>query len=210
MRSKLKLLFIGCLFIATQLSAQSASSSVEKVTYALSTLDAKGVTADEADVLSSRLRSELVNLGFTLLERGKMDEILKEQGFQKTGLCSETTCLVEMGQLLGVSYMVAGSIGRVGSSYSISVRLFSVKTGEIVKDISQTFKGSIDDLLETEIPVVARKLAGIKTDQKNRKWVYATIGVVGLGGAGLAYYFLSRPDEQTASPKQNADVKVRW
>ena len=84
-------------------------------TYAVSPLDAIGITKDEAKVLTSALRSELISTAnFKVLERDKMNEILTEQGFQQTGVCNETSCLVEMGQLLGVTQMIAGSIGKVG------------------------------------------------------------------------------------------------
>ncbi len=88
-------------------------------------LDAKGVSEIEASVLTERLALELFHTGrFTVLERGKMEEILTEQDFQLTGCVSEE-CLVEVGQLLGVEAMMAGSVSRIGETYSVILRLIS-------------------------------------------------------------------------------------
>ena len=44
-----------------------------------------------------------------MMERGLMDEILTEQGFQQTG-CASDECIVEMGKLVGVKQIIGGSI----------------------------------------------------------------------------------------------------
>ncbi len=53
---------------------------VEKKTVAVLPFDAIEVTESEAIILSNKLSTELVKQGdFTVLERGEMDAILKEQ-----------------------------------------------------------------------------------------------------------------------------------
>ncbi|MBA7642539.1 MAG: hypothetical protein GH143_08950 [Calditrichaeota bacterium] len=95
-------------------------------------LDAKGVSEIEASVLTERLALELFRTGrFTVLERGKMEDILTEQDFQLTGCVSEE-CLVEVGRLLGVEQMMAGSVSRIGNTYSVILRLISAESGAIV------------------------------------------------------------------------------
>ncbi|OGJ91390.1 MAG: hypothetical protein A2268_00095 [Candidatus Raymondbacteria bacterium RifOxyA12_full_50_37] len=206
------LFFLLGIFIGTSMPANITELS--KNTVALNTLDAKGITKNEADVLTSKLRSELIaTAGFTVLERDKMDEILKEQGFQQTGACTQSECLVEMGQLLGVTHVIAGSLGKIGETYSINVRLISVKTGAIVRDVSQTYKGSIDDVLTSQMNIVAKKLAGIKVEEKkNRTWLWITLGIVGVAGAGTAYAVLSKDDKPIdQTPDKTAfDLDVNW
>ncbi len=123
-------------------------------------LDAKGVSEIEASVLTERLALELFRTGrFTVLERGKMEEILIEQDFQLTGCVSEE-CLVEVGQLLGVEQMMAGSVSRIGNTYSVILRLISAETGAIVQVASYDQKGAIDELLSAGMRVVALSIAG--------------------------------------------------
>ena len=204
----IKILILTIILFPLSLFPQNVTPQ-EKYTFAISDLDAKGITKDESEILTSKLRSEFINLGFIVLERAKMDEILKEQGVQQTGVCSDASCAIEMGQLLGVTHVIVGSIGKIGGSYTVDARLISIKTGAIVRAVSQTSKGSIEDLLEKEMPSVAKQLAGFKEDKKSRTWLYVSIGAVGLGGAGLAYYLLSGNDKET-SKKTSADVTVRW
>ena len=110
-------------------------------------LEGRGISALEAQTLTDRMRSELVKTGaVTIVERGQMQEVLEEQGFQQTG-CTSAECAVEVGKLLGVSQMVTGSIGKIGQSYTIDVRLFSVETGAITKTVNSTYRGEIDGLI---------------------------------------------------------------
>ncbi|MFQ6616214.1 MAG: CsgG/HfaB family protein [Fidelibacterota bacterium] len=117
------------------------------VTVAVLDMEGRGISALEAQTLTDRMRSELVNTGaVTVVERGQMQEVLEEQGFQQTG-CTSAECAVEVGKLLGVSEMVTGSIGKIGQSYTIDVRMFSVETGAISKSVNRTYKGEVDGLI---------------------------------------------------------------
>lgn len=198
--------FISIIIIASFFVIQSA----ELTSLAVNDLDARGINKDEAAVLTDKLRSELSQLGgFRILERGKMEEILKEQGFQQSGTCSESSCYVEMGQLLGVENLVAGSIGKVGVAYSVNVRMFSVQTGEIKKDVSMTYKGEVEDLLEVTIPAVARKLAGLDEKKKSRVWWWVAGGAIVAGG-GAAVYLLTQKEADKPAEATAHDLTVGW
>ena len=123
-------------------------------------LEATGVTESEAKTLTDKLRGELINTGkFKVIERSQMEQILKEQGFQQTG-CTSSDCAVEMGQLLGVKNIITGSIGKVGQTFLISVRIIHVGTGEITKIVDEDMQGKIDVLLTKGMKNVALKLVG--------------------------------------------------
>ena len=100
-------------------------------------LEAVGVSESESITLSDRLRSEIVSVGsFTVIERAKMNTILKEQGFQNSG-CTTDECAVEIGKLLNIHVVTAGSIGQVGSMYTISLRMIDVESGEILLTVNE-------------------------------------------------------------------------
>ena len=110
-------------------------------------LEGRGVSQTEAASLTDRLRTSLVRTGtITVVERGQMQQILSEQDFQLYG-CTSNECVVEVGQLLGVSVMIAGSIGRVGSMYSIDIRIIDVQTGKIIDSIIHDYQGEVEGLL---------------------------------------------------------------
>jgi len=119
-----------------------------------------GVGAGEAELISDRLRGELFNTGkVNVMERDQMQEILKEQGFQQSGACSNEACMVEIGQLLGVEQLITGSLGKVGSMFLVNLRIIDVKTAKITKVVSKDIKGSIEDVVG-ELGAIAAELAG--------------------------------------------------
>ena len=142
-----------------QLIQQNAQGS-GKLVIAIIDLEGRGISSLETQTLTDRMRSELVSTGaVTIVERGQMTEILSEQGFQQTG-CVSSECAVEVGKLLGVSQMATGSIGKIGASYTIDVRMFAVEDGAIVRSVNRTYSGAIDGLI-TEIEIISWQLIGI-------------------------------------------------
>ena len=73
--------------------------------------DGFGLSGPEIQALTNRFRTNLIQLGtYRLIERGSMLQILQEQDFQITG-CTSDECAVEIGQLLGVTTAVTGTVG---------------------------------------------------------------------------------------------------
>jgi TolB-like protein len=105
-----------------------------------------------------RLRTELVGTGqLTIIERGKMEEVLEEQSFQQTG-CVSSECAVEVGKLLGVEQIVTGNISKVGTLFSVTARVVSVQSGEIVRSTIYDHSGDIGGLLTQGMKKVAEEL----------------------------------------------------
>jgi len=127
---------------------------------AVDDLSPRGVTTSDAEILGDRLRAELLATGsFRVMERGQMDQILKEQSFQKSGSCDQSECAVEIGKLLAVDRMIVGSVGKLGELYTIQARILDVQTGEIVFSANQDYEGKIEGLLSKSLPELARRLA---------------------------------------------------
>lgn len=157
--------FFLCCIIGLGLIGVNLLFAQNQRTFAILDFEARGVSAVEVDVLADRLEAELVNGGIVkIVERGQIRQILEEQDFQLSG-CTSNECAVEIGQLLGVSHMVAGSIGKIGSTYSITIRTVHVGTGEITKSVMRDYRGEIDGLL-AEMAYVARALANPDAEDK--------------------------------------------
>lgn len=148
-------------FILPTLLTLQLSAQPDKLNVAVNELAAQGVTRDEAAIFSERLRSEMINTGvFRVMERSEMATILKEQGFQKSGACDDQSCLVEVGQLLGVDRMVAGTAGRTGSFFTISLRMINVATGEIMFTVNEDCNScDITMVIANSVKNAALKLA---------------------------------------------------
>jgi len=156
-RLKITTLLLSYLLIFNGLWAQEQ----EKLRIAiLDFTNTGGLSKQETVTLGNRLSSMLVKTNaFVVLERGQMDEILNEQGFQQSG-CTTTECAVEMGRLLNVEKMISGSIGKLGKTYTIDLSLIDVQTARIEKSFFRDFKGEIDGLLDL-MEVIANQIAAI-------------------------------------------------
>jgi hypothetical protein len=110
----------------------------------------------EAVSLTDRLLVELEGTKrFVVTERAARDSILKEVAFQQTGACDEASCLAQIGKLLGVQKMVGGSVGKVGNTYTVSLRMVDVETGRIDRTAFRDYQGTIDVLLKAGMREVA-------------------------------------------------------
>ncbi|MAR18040.1 MAG: hypothetical protein CML44_01555 [Rhodobacteraceae bacterium] len=153
--------FIALAALTFQVNAQTTQG---KQTVALLEFEGRGISQLEAKTLTDRLMSEMVNTDAVIMvERNQMEEILNEQGFQQSG-CTSSECAAEVGALLGVQNMVSGAFGKLGSSYTIDAKMFSVETGATIRTVSKTYKGPVDNLL-TVIEVVGWEIVGLKAPQ---------------------------------------------
>ena len=145
----------------TVLTEEVAENIAEgKKTLAVLAFEGRGISEMEAATLTDRLMSEIVSTNAVIMvERTQMDEILQEQGFQQSG-CTTAECAAEVGALLGVQQMVSGSFGKLGSTYTIDSKLFSVESGATIRSVSKTYKGEVDGLLPV-IEVVGWELVGL-------------------------------------------------
>ncbi len=151
------------------LSLQSFSQS-EKMNIAVMELEGNGVSKSDLGGLSNRLRTELFKTyKFNVIERSRMDEILKEQGFQQAG-CANSACAVEVGRLIGVEMIIIGNVDYVGTIYSADIRMVNVETGKIEKVATDDCEDcSINDVLKTTIQNVTVEMAGLKIKKRKVK-----------------------------------------
>ena len=127
-------------------------------------ISTKALDANAVETITDALASELVNTGAVrVMERSEMQRILAEQSLGASGACDSADCTMQLGRLLAVDQIVAGSVGRIGNTYSFSARLVSVKTGEIVKAVTRNGAAETDKLLSELVPAVASGLVGTST-----------------------------------------------
>ncbi len=144
--------------INAETSAQLAEG---KQTVAVLDFEGRGISQMEAATLTDRLMSEMVSTDAVIMvERNQMNEILEEQGLQQAG-CTSAECAAEVGALLGVQSMISGSFGKLGNTYTVDAKMFSVETGQTTRSVSKTYKGEVDGLLPI-IEVVAWELVGLQ------------------------------------------------
>ena len=135
---------------------QTLKSNIETV--AVFDFTGNSVSSSVVQTLSDRLRIELTAYkNLYVVERSRIDAVLEEQAIQLSGCVDE--CLVEVGQLLGASSIITGSIGKVGSFHTINARKINASTGKVENAFGYDSKYSIDELLVTGMKEVAYQIA---------------------------------------------------
>lgn len=131
-----------------QAQMSPAVTKPQKTTIAVLDLNGPSMSKEEITLLSDRLRLQLFQTrAYKVLERAQMDAILKEQGFQQSGSCDDQACVVEAGQLLGVQQIVAGSIGKLGNTFMLNIRLIDVRTAALVRTVSRDCPCPIEGII---------------------------------------------------------------
>ena len=151
----IRIFFVVFLLFFTSL----AFSQEQKITSAVMDLRAEeGVSQSVARTLSDYLRTQLINTDkFIFVTRENVEEVLKEQKFQLSG-CTDQECIVEVGKLLGVRKMFTGSVGKVGATYIINLKIIDVESGKIEKAEKEECAKCKEDALLVSVNNIVNKI----------------------------------------------------
>jgi len=137
----------------------------EPVRVAVISLEANGVPQEEVRTLTDRLRSTLVASGkFEVLERERVDALLREQALELSGAVNKDDFMAKAGKFLEVSKMIGGSVGKVGATYALSLRMVDVATGKVERTLDREHRGKVEGLLAV-ITEMGKDLAGLGKTQ---------------------------------------------
>lgn len=135
----MKRLVLGLILLCT-------TAYAEKVPLAVYDIEPQGVSGAMAAIVTDVVRSELRFCGkYELIEKARMQEVLRLQGFQQTG-CTEAECAAKLGKILNVKKMVVGGLGKMGESYRLSLRVVDVETAVIEAEGAEKQALKEDDL----------------------------------------------------------------
>ncbi len=164
--------------------------------------DAPDLGSSAVMALSNTVRLQLIKLErYTVVDRNNMQQILEEQGFQQSGACSDLSCLVQIGRLLGVQKMIGGTIGMLGRKYIIDLQIVDVETGKIDKLEREEYTGGLENL-DVAIINVTRRLVGEPVEPRIQ-----TILRVNSNPAGADVYVEENFLGKTPVSMQVEDVK---
>lgn len=151
------------------LAFQRTFGAVELPACAVLSFDARaGINRDEASLLTDRFAIEFDKLGkYTLVNRSKTTEILELQNFSRSENCVASECAVEAGRLLGVRFMVYGSLGKLGQMYTLNTYLVDVESGATIASATSDHRGDIEELLTDVMPENAARLAGAEVTNRH-------------------------------------------
>jgi hypothetical protein len=208
-----------------------AQSNPKLPLIAVMPLTAQGVDDASALVVTDALSDQLLRDGkVRVMERSQMEKILREQGFNASAVCDGSDCALVMGKLLAIDRMVVGSLGKLGESFTLSVRVVDVASGEVLGSARRMRKGQIDDVIADLLPLVTKDLAfqrgqnpssqfsassenkpvsapanddrreNSRKSKSGNAWVWWTAGGVAVAGGAVAALLLT---EKPASNQAN-------
>ena len=141
------------------------AGETEKPTVAVLDFEGRGISMMEAQTLTDRFVTAMANTErVRMVDRATMGDVLNEQGYSTTE-CTSDECAAEVGAMLGVQLMVNGSIGKIGNTYTIDAKMFSVATGaaESMKNLS--YQGEVDGLI-TEMEILSWEILGLQVPKE--------------------------------------------
>ena len=116
----------------------------------------------EADVtlLSSFMAAQVAQYSDRkVISEADISTVLKgEETKQRCGL-EDNTCMVEIGNALGVQEAVSGDVGKIGSFWILNLRRINVRSAKSISRCSRSLEGSMDSLIR-ELPGAVAELFG--------------------------------------------------
>ena len=134
------------------------------ILYAQSPLQIAVVATEgpRVDYAQALLETELQKSGsFSLVEREKVGEIIKELSFQHSGV-TETEKATEIGRQLNVQKLFFAQTHRVGGKYALTVKIIDVETNQVQRTETENF-GTDPQEIQVGIRRLARRLIATST-----------------------------------------------
>jgi|TARA_B100000953_G_scaffold123395_1_gene101764 TolB-like protein len=147
------LLFLSLILIFSNINAQDRLYN----TMAVLVFEGNGIGQSESDAITDQFTIELKNTQSVLAIVSKeiVKEILDERQLSDK-ICTNESCAMEIGEILGVDHVVIGSVTKSENWFSMEVEIISVETG--VVDSRKSFYMGDPNGLIVEIGLLAWNL----------------------------------------------------
>ncbi len=128
--------------VVKRLLADTAVEDLKGETIVVSQFQAADIPEDQAALFQDKLITALVQSKFfTVVERGKLDEALKELKLQASGLTTPDA-QKEIGKLTNAAYILLGSVTKVAGRPAVTGRLVEIETGKAKAAVSYQAGGT--------------------------------------------------------------------
>ncbi len=123
------------------------------------------ISGMEKAMLRGELRKAIVNQpGFEAFTRADIDQLMKEQNFQRTGNVSESD-IHKLGEMSGADYICISTLNKSNTEFYLEAYLINIETGAISNPASQ-YGELVNGKLANMLPVcqaLAQELLGTTT-----------------------------------------------
>ncbi len=111
-------------------------------------MQAYGVEKDLAENLTDVITTELKLFeGFQVVSRRDIQAMLSFEEVKQSVGCDDEGCFAELGNALGVNYLVSGGVGKIEETYMVSLKVIDIRQAKTVGRDRENFQGPADGLL---------------------------------------------------------------
>jgi len=134
------------------------------------------LTDVDAVAISDKLRKEIENLGYKIVNRNDIQAIMREHKLELLGVVNSREQRKELGDLLKADKIISGSIGRLGTSIVVSLAITGITLGNYENTVSEQVSGRVEQLFDT-MEFLAKKLFGLSVRTIKELRQVASIGI---------------------------------
>jgi hypothetical protein len=122
---------------------------------------------------------------YKVINQADIRAMLEHLGNKQLLECDETKCLTIIGGALGVDHILSGSVGKVGATYLISLKVIDIDKADVLSRLNVEYRGSEEGLIE-KIKYAVVKLFDEKRlfYKKLTKWSVVGTAVAAAGAGG--------------------------
>lgn len=148
------------LFLFMALILQAKTSPVVTVfPFLYNGLAANGLS----QAVSDSFQNYLYQTGaFDIVEQSQINSVIKQQGFQSSGLTNDSDA-ISVGEILNAQYIIVGTVSKLQTIYSVNARLINIETGKIEK--SEQIMAADESSLLSNMQILAVKIAGVNINR---------------------------------------------
>jgi len=110
---------------------QSRYKKIAIAEFDVSGYDGQGIDRVSSTALIDRYTAVLIGIGYDVIERQRLEYILKEYSLSMSGLVDPKTAQ-KIGNLIGVQGIVFGSVSGRPGAFSVMSKLVDTETGSVV------------------------------------------------------------------------------
>ncbi|NOZ86895.1 MAG: PEGA domain-containing protein [Deltaproteobacteria bacterium] len=161
-------------------------------------LTASGVDRSLAYNLSEVMADAAGRAGtYSVLSMTDIERLLAFEGEkQKLGCESDVSCLAELGGALGVDKLLTGSVGKIGSTYQVTLKLLDIVRADVLDRRTETVKGDESNLIDAVRLMTTVMLAGAGSGKGMLSLVVSVPGAaIMVDHRSVGYAPLSKPIE---------------
>lgn len=144
-------LFAVLMILAPGALADEADLVEEVCSIAVLDLQAQGLSADQAHVpkiLTDTIATEAAHLspGCRVITQADIAQMLDYEA-QKAACGDEAmSCIAEIGGALGVGHVIGGSVGKLGSTYTLQAKYIDIKRAVVLQRVEIDVEGDVGQL----------------------------------------------------------------